>query len=188
MPIPIGQPVTLLEAISSDVYPSYREVVPACTVRGGVAFAAHAPLTVSLDLLLAMLNDLALHAGLQARVVDKKVRVALAKMHADGVPGADVASLRCGLSHSTFRMVRRKPLLAWMRWYLQGMSAAHGLLPSAVDAAFFAHRADPVVRSAVQGLRGLVGSRAAMGHRGRAVQQKGAPLVRPRPAFAALIS
>lgn len=197
MPVPIGQPITLLEAISNDVYPSYREAVTACALRGGVTHVAHtAPSallvppggTVSHELLLTMLNDLALHAGLQARLVDKRVREALAKMHADGVPGTDVTGLRCGLSHSTFRPVRRKPLLAWMRWYVQGLSAEHGVLPSAVDAAFFAHRADPIVRSAIQGLRGLVGSPAALGHRWRAIQPKGAAPVRPRPAFAALAS
>jgi hypothetical protein len=185
MPVPIGLPITLLEAISSDEYPSYREAVPACALRDGVAFALlpPAPGAVGRELLLVMLNELALHAVLQARWVDKRVREALAKMHAEGVPGTDVTRLQCGLSRSPFRLVRRKPLLSWMRWYLQELSAEHGVLPSAVDDALFTHRADPVVRAAIQGLRGLVGSRP--GNRRR--EPKGAALVRPRPAFAALV-
>ena len=113
---------------------------------------------VPYEMLVAMLNDLALNTGLQAALIDRKVRDTLAAMHEQGIAGTNVSHLRCGLSRSTFRLVRRKPLIAWLRWYVVCLSMENGVLPSALDEAYDLHRSDPVVRAAVQGMRTMIGS------------------------------
>jgi len=160
-------PVTLFGAICGELLPVGIHDVTGHDVAG----RRDACCAGGVQQLTSVLNELALKCGMHAKVVDARVRAALAAMRAKGVAGADVGNLRCGLSRSAFRLVRRKPLLKRMHWFIERICVQHGLSCAALDAAYNLHRADPVVRAAVQGLRGLAGS--------------GAPLASPAACLAA---
>jgi len=163
-------PATLFGAICAEFYP--------VSERNGAWRAARC--TGQVRLLTSLLNEMALECALHTRVIDAKIYVALADMRARGVDGAS-ASLRCGLSRSAFRLVRRRPLLQQIRRCIERICAEHGVLSTALDAAYKLHWADPVVWGAVQGLRRLVGSGVPLGH---GAESQPALLTGPPPPLA----